>query len=484
MHVLIPPLLRIGQRGALNNFSAFQRLISVFRPFSASLLLLLFCGGCATLPKIKEVQEPQSVSAQPRIIGPKGEISSRKSKAILRRLGRQAQNTDLLQKHTALMEAITGSPLAAGNKCTLLIDGRAAIASMLEGIEGARDHVNFETYIFEDGETGRVFADLLLRKQAEGVQVNLIYDSVGCRNVPSSFFQRLRGGGIQVLEFNPINPFKTRHKWLLTNRDHRKILIVDGRIAFTGGVNISDASSGSLGKYRSGDSREPWRDTHVRVEGPAVAELQKLFIETWTGQKGPELAPRDYFPPLEKMGDDLVRVLGTVPGGKLPATYLMYLAAFTYAAKTIHLTSAYFVPDDESVEALQKAAARGVDVRIVLPGSSDIGVVFYAGRSYYTRLLKSGVRLYERRGSVLHAKTAVVDGVWSTVGSTNMDLWSFVRNNEVNTIILGRHFAEEMETLFEQDLMESNPIVLEDWRNRGVSERLKEWVTRLFRHFL
>ncbi len=467
----------------INNYP--KTLPSLFLPV-LSLVFLLLCGGCASLPKIEEVPQTENIQKPPKIVGPKGEIPPGRSKAILKNLERQAENTDLLKKHTALMESISGSPLSAGNKCTLLIDGPAALAAMLEAIRGAKDHVNFETYIFEDGETGQTFADLLLRKQAEGVQVNLIYDSAGCKNVPSSFFQRLRDGGIQALEFNPINPLKTRRKWLLANRDHRKILIVDGRTAFTGGVNISDVySSGSLGKYIGGSSsREPWRDTHVRIEGPAVAEIQKLFLETWTRQKGPQLSPRNYFPSLQKKGDDLVRVVASTPGQKHPLTYLMYASAFAYAENSIHLTSAYFVPDDEIVEALEKAAQRGVDVKIVLPGSSDIGFVFYAGRSYYTRLLKSRVQLFERRGSVLHAKTAVVDGVWSTIGSTNMDLWSFLRNDEANTIILAPNFAREMEEMFNQDVADSHPVILEQWKERPAGERIKEWFTRLFRYFL
>lgn len=230
--------------------------------------------------------------------------------------------------------------------------------------------------------------------------------------------------------------------------------------------------------------KESWRDTQVRIEGPAVADFQKLFLDTWQREKGPSLPARDYFPHLERQGKDLVEVVGSTPEGTTGITYLMYLSAFTHAEYSIHLTSAYFVPDKQTVKALIDAAKRGVDVKIILPGFSDVGVVFYAGRSYYTKLLKSGVKLYERREAVLHAKTAVVDKVWSTVGSTNMDLWSFMKNDEVNAVILGPSFAGKMEEMFTEDLENSNPVLLEQWKERPVGEQLREWMARIFSHWL
>ncbi len=315
--------------------------------------------------------------------------------------------------------------------------------------------------------------------------MNLIYDSVGCLDVPPAFFQHLREGGIHTLEFNPLKTSKPNRNSLVTERDHRKILIVDGEVAFTGGVNISDVYfEGSASGYFGPSARESWRDTEVQIRGPAVAEFEKLFWDTWNRQNGPRLPPRNYFPTLKNEGNNLVGVVGSIPGEKNRTTYLMYVSAITHSENTVHLTSSYFVPDDETVKALTGAAKRGVDVKIILPGSSDIGFVFYAGRSYYTRLLKSGVKLYERRGAILHAKTGVIDEVWSTVGSTNLDLWSFLRNDEVNTVILGQDFALEMEALFTKDLENSRQVHLEEWEKRGLSERMKEWFTRLFRYWL
>jgi cardiolipin synthase len=234
---------------------------------------------------------------------------------------------------------------------------------------------------------------------------------------------------------------------------------VDGKIAFTGGVNISGVYSKSLsGRLEDEDAPESWRDTHIQIEGPAVAEFQKLFLDTWARENGPELAKKEYFPQLKQEGKDLVQVMGSTPGQPNRMTYMMYLSAIIFAEKVIYVTNSYFVPDRQTLKTLTEAARRGVDVKLILPGSSDIGLTFHAGRSHYTRLLKSGVKLYELGGTVLHAKTAVIDGVWSTVGSTNMDLWSFLRNEEVNAVILSR-ISPKMEAMFERTFRSRNDSV-------------------------
>jgi cardiolipin synthase len=261
--------------------------------------------------------------------------------------------------------------------------------------------------------------------------------------------------------------------------------VVDGKVGFSGGINVADIQSeGSSGKLFGPRQKMPWRDTHVRIEGPATAELQKLFLDSWARQKGPELPPRNYFPSQKKEGHDVVQVLGNRPEEENPTIYLMYVSAISHAEKSVHLTNPYFVPDPQMSRALQAAARRGVDVKIVLPGSSDIGVIFFAGRSFYTDLLEAGVKLYERKNALLHAKTAVVDGIWSTIGSTNLELWSFTKNYEVNTVILGEDIASEMEAVFEKDLARSKRVDLKEWEERPLRERMKEWVVRLFRHWL
>src|SRR3990170_538256 len=381
-------------------------IIRHFFLFFLSVSILSLSGGCATLPNVSEMIDEAPTAQEPvQIVSAKGLLSSEKSKAIMERLKRSVDPTDILERHTAVVESVTESPLTKGNKVTLLADGQATYVAMFEAIQNARDHINLESYIIEDDETGRKFADLLLQKQAEGIQVNLIYDSVGSFSTPASFFQRLSDGGIQVVGFNPINPLKAREKWGLTHRDHRKILIGDGKVAIIGGINISKVYSSSPFK-RKQNEKAPirWRDTDIQIEGPAVAEFQKLFLDTWLKQKGPKLSERNYFPDLKEEGNALVRVVGSTPGQSNRITFIVYVSAITFAEHSVHLTNAYFIPDDQILDAFTDAARRGVDVKIILPSTSDSSMVLYAQRYNYSGLLKSGVKLFERRNALLHAK--------------------------------------------------------------------------------
>jgi len=454
--------------------------------FFLSVSILSLSGGCATLPNVSEMIDEAPTAQEPRqIVSAKGLLSPEKSKAIMERLKRSVDPTDILERHTAVVESVTESPLTKGNKVTLLADGQATYVAMFEAIQNARDHINLESYIIEDDETGRKFADLLLQKQAEGIQVNLIYDSVGSFSTPASFFQRLSDGGIQVVGFNPINPLKAREKWGLTHRDHRKILIGDGKVAIIGGINISKVYSSSPFK-RKQNEKAPirWRDTDIQIEGPAVAELQKLFLDTWLKQKGPKLSERNYFPDLKEEGNALVRVVGSTQGQDNRITFIVYVSAITFAEHSIHMTNSYFIPDDQIVKALTDAARRGVDVKIILPGITDSQLALYAQRYHYSGLLKSGVKLYEHSTSLLHAKTAVIDKVWSTVGSTNMDFLSLLNNDEVNAVILNHEFAVEMEKMFVRDLENSRQIQWEEWKERPLLPRIREWFVNLFVRWL
>lgn len=459
-----------------------------FKPllfFFLSVGMLGLGGGCATLPKVSDAIDNAAAPEPPQILSAKGLLSPEKSKALMERLKQSVAPTDMLERYDAVIESVSGSPLTHGNKVTLLIDGPATYAAMFKAMENARDHINLETYIIEDDETGRRFADLLLKKQAEGVQVNLIYDSRGSFSTPAPFFQRLRDAGIQVVAFNPINPLKARASWRIAHPDHRKILIVDGKVCFTGGVNISAVyTSGRSGQQPENKPAIPWRDTDVQIEGPVVAEFQKLFLETWQTQKGPKLSGRNYFPDLKAVGNTLVQAVGSSPGETNRLTYVLYVSAITFSRNSLHLTNAYFVPDDETVNALRDAARRGVDVRIVLPGVIDSSLTLNAGRYLYTGLLKSGVKLYRRRKVLLHAKTAVIDGVWSTVGSTNMDFWSFSTNDEVNAVILSKEFASEMEKMFARDVAASDEIRLEEWEKRPALDKIKQWIAYKLRRWL
>jgi len=460
----------------------------VFFFFFLLVSIAAFIDGCATLPNVSQIMdEAPDNQTTAQIASVKGLLSPKQSKALMERLQRSVDATDMLQRYSAVIESVSESPLTKGNKVTLLVDGASTYSAMFKAIENAGDHINIETYIMEDieDETGRKFADLLLQKQAEGVQVNLIYDSVGSYTTPAAFFQRLRDGGIQVVEFNPINPLKARGKWRLAKSDHRKILIVDGKVAITGGINISQVYSSSLsGRGDKEAAQTPWRDTDVQIEGPAVAEFQKLFIDTWQNQKGTKVPERNYFPTPKEEGQALVRVLGSTPGEANRITFIMYVAAITFAKNSLHMTNAYFVPDSQTVEALTDAAKRGVDVKIILPGTSDSSLAQFAGEYFYSGLLKAGVKLYKRRNALLHAKTLVIDGVWSTVGSTNMDFWSFSSNDEVNAVILNREFAITMEEMFAKDLAESDQVQWEEWKKRPFPLKIREWFAHLFARWL
>ncbi|MDP2242072.1 MAG: cardiolipin synthase [Burkholderiales bacterium] len=443
-------------------------------------------AGCGSLPTI--VPDMGMRPARPvQLDGAHGPLSARQSKAILDRLKSRGKETDIFDRHLALEEAIAGSPLVVGNKVILLQDGPATFQAMFTAIRNAKDHINMETYIIEDDEVGNRFADALIEKQAQGVQVNLIYDSVGSINAPREFFKRLTDGGIRILEFNPINPLIAKKGWDVNLRDHRKLLIVDGQTVFLGGINISSVYSGgsfSPHSKRRPDEKMPWRDTHLQVEGPVVGEFQKLFLATWEKQKGETLAPRDYFPQLGNKGREVVRAIGSSPDEPYSLIYATLISAIGSAETSIHLTNAYFVPDPQLLAALKDAVQRGVDVRLILPSHTDFWLVFHAGRAYYAELLDAGVKIYERRDALLHSKTALIDGVWSTIGSTNLDWRSFLHNEEVNAVILGQEFSAQMQAMFETDLAASNPITLEQWEQRPISDRLKEIAARIWEYWL
>lgn len=451
------------------------------------LQIILVCAAlsaCASLPDLRNLSSTLQPAGTPTISTQNGNLSAAKTESLLAKRLRNARKTDLVAL-AALEEAATGAPLIAGNKTTLLFDGPATIAAMMAAIEGATDHINFETYIFDEDELGIKFADLLIAKQRAGVQVNIIYDSIGTLAVSREFFQRLRDAGVNLTEFNPVNPLKRFGKWRINNRDHRKILIVDGRIGFAGGVNIAeDYSRSSL--FRSGSRGRGelgWRDTHMQIEGPAVASLQWLFMGTWARQNANALPDLAYFPALPEAGDKVLRIVASAPGGDFEI-YKAFTLALQESKQSIHMTNAYFAPDAQILEKLLAAARRGVDVKIIFPSKSDAGVVYYAGRSFYTELLQAGVRIFELKGSVLHAKTTVVDGVWSTVGSSNFDIRSFLHNSEINVIVLGDPFGRTMESAFQEDISNSEEITLAKWEQRSPAQRVKEWSARQLAYYL
>ncbi len=472
--------------------------------------------GCTSIPMMvpdMAMESPRKVKLE----GTQGALTNEQSKAILAKLKKNGDETNIFDKHLALEAQIVGSPLVVGNKVDLLVDGPTTYKAMMLAIENAKDHINMETYIIEDDEIGQQFSTLLIRKQKSGVQVNLIYDSVGSSSTPKAFFKTLTDSGINVLEYNPINPLVARKGWDVNQRDHRKLLIVDGQVAFIGGINISSVySSGSFGRGSSGKAKDkpkqvqpklentslgnlnqknptpeasdkqgtPWRDTHMQMNGPVVSEFQKLFFETWKAQKGKELAPKNYFPTLTIQGNEIVRAIGSTPDEPYSQIYSTLISAINSAETQVFVTNAYFVPDPQLLTSLKDAVARGVDVRLLLPEKTDSIMVFYASRSYYDELLSAGVKIYERQDAMLHAKTALIDGVWSTIGSTNLDWRSFINNQEINAVMLGQDFGGKMQMLFEKDLISSKQITLEAWRARSIGARVKERAARLWARLL
>jgi cardiolipin synthase len=448
--------------------------------FSRIVTTLAFTAlaGCSTLPTIERDRESHMSAAN--FEGVHGRLSPQQTRAILAKLKSGGQETSIFDRHLALEEGVVGTPLMTGNRVVLLQNGPATYQAMFEAIAAAKDHINMETYIIEDDEVGRKFADALIGKQAQGVQVTFIYDSVGSSGTPKEFFKRLTDSGVQVLEFNPINPLSAKRGYLVHQRDHRKLLIIDGQTAFMGGVNISDVySSGSSGSAPSGKAGgAPWRDTDLQVQGPVVADFQRLFLATWAKQKGKAMAERNFFPQATHDGTEVVRAIGSSPDDPYSLIYATLVSAIDSAETTVRLTNAYFVPDPQLIGALKDAAERGVDVTIILPGNTDSWMVFNAGRSHYSNLLESGVKIYERRGALLHAKTALIDGVWSTVGSTNLDWRSFLFNEEVNAVVLGPGFGAQMQAMFDADIAASDAITPEKWRRRPISDRMKEAAAR------
>jgi cardiolipin synthase len=453
-------------------------------PGSRLAAIALVLAGCATLPDVdpwlRFGAAPGASEASLR-----RPITPRESQALLAKLERRDASDFALRRQAALEEAVAGTPLVSGNDVALLTDNAASLESMLEAIERATDHINVEFYIFRDDEAGRRFAEALLRKRSQGVAVHLIYDSVGSIQTPREFFDRMRAAGIEVLEFNPVNPLAARSGWRLNHRDHRKLLIVDGRIAFTGGINVSGVyADGSEPPPHDKENPLEWRDINLRLEGPLVTQLQRLFLQSWQKQRGPALAARNWYPEVKPRGRHPARAIASSPDDAVPAIYVSLVSAIQNATRSVRITMAYFAPDPQTLEALKAAAARGAEVTLVLPSYSDFWGILFAGRSHYDELLDAGVAIYERQDRLLHAKTAVIDGIWATVGSSNMDWRSFLHNDELNVVVLGEDFGRQMEAEFRRDLADSRRITAEEWRRRPLTWRVREWAARVWEYWL
>ncbi|MBI5629938.1 MAG: cardiolipin synthase ClsB [Elusimicrobia bacterium] len=360
-----------------------------------------------------------------------------------------------------------------GNKLALLRSGGEVFNAMWEAIDSAKETIHLESYMFNGDRTGREFARRLQEKARLGVRVRVIFDSIGSMYLSSVLVNRMRNSGIQLLEYHPIAPWRPRWSW--GRRDHRKILVVDGKVAFTGGVNISDDHA----PVRDG-GRE-WRDTHVRLEGPAAYELDRLFRSVWykeTGRWFKSVGIAHY-----ARGNSLVWVAANQEFLHRYRIRSAYLSALRAARKEVLISNAYFLPDRRTRHALAAASRRGVCVKILVPGSSDIKSVWYASRYRYAALLRHGVRLFEWPGPVLHEKIAVVDETWCAVGSYNMDHRSLLHNLEVNLHILNSKFVGELAQLIRDGIAGSKEIKLEGWERRPYREKVLERFFYFFRYF-
>ena len=407
-----------------------------------------------------------------------GMISRAERVRVTRKLATTGDTT-LLDYHLAAMRDIGAPPLVTGNQVRLLIDGPVTYQAMFAAIEKAQRYVLVESFIFEEATAGdRKLSELLAQASKRGVRVAALYDAVGSMTTDKEFLDGLKDAGVALCAFNPLNPLDERFSGV-NHRDHRKIVVVDGEIAFAGGVNFSQAyhiaskQARNRGLSKKKALEQGWRDTHIAIRGTAAGQLEELFRGTWRDAECPADLP-NVETRLGDSGSTLVQIVASTPDDDTNDVYAMLLSVLAYAQRSVDVTMAYFVPDDTLEKAIQDAARRGVVVRIILPSYSDFSGVFYAGRAHYDELLESGVKLYELENAFLHSKSIVVDGVWSSIGSTNFDWRSFVHNNEINVCVIGEDFAAQMSRMFEADLADSKEITEATWKKRGFKERFKE----------
>lgn len=364
-----------------------------------------------------------------------------------------------------------------GNLVRPLRTGKEAFPAMLAAIASARKHVFFETYILRADRTGEEFKQALIERSRAGVRVCLLYDSLGSFGLPGAFLAELRAAGVHAVEYHPLVPWRAR--WNLNRRDHQKILVVDDRIGFAGGVNIGDEARSVE------DGGGGWHDVHAQVEGPVVLDLSKFFRRTWEragGEPLPEMQP----PRKGSAGPGTCAVLAvsnSAVGGRW-RLHRAYLYAIRRASKSIHIMNAYFIPDRSLRRAFRAAARRGVSVCVIVPSYTDVKAVYYASHHLYGRLMRAGVRIFEWPERMMHAKIAVIDGAWSTIGSYNLDRRSLLHNLEVALVIADRQIGHDLEKQFEADVVACKEILPEEWKRRSAWEKAMEWLFYQIRYWL
>ncbi|MDQ2735245.1 MAG: phospholipase D-like domain-containing protein [Pseudomonadota bacterium] len=366
---------------------------------------------------------------------------------------------------------LLGPPVEGGNRYRVLQNGDEIFPPMLAAIRGAKKTINFETYIYWSGDIGRTFADALTERARAGVAVHVMLDWVGSIKMSQKLVDELESAGVQVKKYHPLSWWEIGR---FNNRTHRKLLIVDGRIGFTGGVGIAPTWTGHA------QDPDHWRDTHFEVEGPVVAQMQSVFLDNWIKVAGEVLHGPDYFPKIEPAGDGRAQMFSSSPTGGSESMELMYLLAITAASKSIDLSAAYFVPGDLTHAALITALKRGVRLRVVVPGKHiDSETVRMASRARWGDLLQAGATIAEYEPTMFHCKVMIVDGLFLSVGSTNFDNRSFRLNDEATLNILDATFAAEQTKIFEADLARSQVVTFAQWLDRPLRERAGEWVANL-----
>ncbi|MGO4393963.1 phosphatidylserine/phosphatidylglycerophosphate/cardiolipin synthase family protein [Variovorax sp. M-6] len=364
-----------------------------------------------------------------------------------------------------------GPPITDGNRFEALYNGDQIFPPMLAAIRGARESITFETYIYWSGDIGKAFADALAERARAGVKVHVLLDWMGSAKVDETFIREMEAAGVEIRKFHKPDWYDFAR---MNNRTHRKLLVVDGRIGFTGGVGIAPAWTG-----RAQDA-EHWRDSHFKVEGPVVAQMQAVFMDNWIKVTGDVLHGKRYFPAIEALPGGRAQMFSSSPSGGSESMHLMYLLSIAAATRTIDLSSAYFVPDDLTVDALVAALQRGVRVRIITPGPiMDSQTVRGASRAAWGPLLEAGAQMSEYQPTMFHCKVFTVDGLLVSVGSTNFDNRSFRLNDEANLNIYDEAFARAQTAQFEVDLGHSRRLTLEAWRDRPMGEKLMEHLASL-----
>ena len=369
------------------------------------------------------------------------------------------------------MGVLLGPPVIGGNRYRVLTNGDRIFPAMLAAIRGARETINFETYIYWSGAIGKEFADALAERARAGVKVHLLVDWVGSQKMEESFVAEMKSAGVDIEKYHPL---RWAHLGRLNNRTHRKLLIVDGRIGFTGGVGIAE--------QWSGDAQDPahWRDTHFQVEGPVVAQMQAVFMDNWIKTTGAVLHGVDYFPPLAPVGSGAAQVFSSSPSGGSASMELMYLMSITAAKRTIRLSSSYFVPNDMAVGTMVAALKRGVKLQIITPGEHiDTETVRAASKARWGELLAAGAEIYEYQPTMYHCKVMIVDEFMVSTGSTNFDDRSFRLNDEANLNIYDAAFAAEQVQIFAVDLARSRRVTLAEWQARPWRDKALEHLASL-----